>query len=72
MHSRINPGHPPLSWKIMLPGYVPEYLYEIGRLDRSRPFPELQSGAHINSRAQGADKAVDFSRQIRTELPQTK
>ena len=71
MHSRINPGHPPLSWKVLASGYVPEYLYEIGRLDRSLPFAELQRRAHVNARARAADKAVDFSRQIRADLPET-
>ena len=71
MHTRINPDHPPLSWKILVTGYVPEYLYEIGRLDRSLPFAELQRRAHVNARARAADKAVDFSRQIRARSPDT-
>lgn len=70
MHTRINPGHPPLSWKVLASGYVPEYLYEIGRLDTKLPFAELQRRAHINARAQAADKAADFSRQIRAGLPE--
>ncbi|WP_372521872.1 DUF4105 domain-containing protein [Sulfuricaulis sp.] len=69
MHTRINPGHPPLSWKVLASGYVPEYLYEIGRLDSSLPFAALQRRAHVNTRAQAADKAADFSRQIRAGLP---
>ena len=72
MHTRINPGHPPLSWKILASGYVPEYLYEIGKLDNSLPFAELQRRAHVNARAQAADKAADFSRQIRAGLPGAK
>jgi hypothetical protein len=72
MHTRINPGHPPLSWKILASGYVPEYLYEIGRLDSNVPFAELQRRAHVNARAQAADKAADFSRQIRAGLPEAK
>jgi len=71
MHTRINPGHPPLSWKILASGYVPEYLYEIGRLDTHLPFAELKRRAHINARAQAADDAADFSRQIRGGFPQT-
>ena len=61
----VNPGHPPFSWKILASGYVPEYLYESGRLDNSVPFPELQRRAHVNARAQAADAAPDFSRRIR-------
>jgi hypothetical protein len=65
LHTRTNPGHPPLSWKILASGYVPQYLYETGRLDTSVPFTELERRAHVNARAQAADGAVDFSRLIR-------
>jgi hypothetical protein len=65
MHSRINPNHVPLSWKILASGYVPEYLYAMGRLDNGQSFDELQRAAHINRRAQEADGAPDFSRRIR-------
>jgi hypothetical protein len=60
-----NSGHLPFSWKILVSGYVPQYLYESGRLDSSVPFDELQRRAHINARAQAADKAADFSQRIR-------
>ncbi len=69
MHSRINPDHPPLSWKILVSGYTPEYLYEVGKLDNSLPFTELRRRAHVNARAQAADKAADFSRRIRAGPP---
>jgi len=66
MHSLVNPGNVPFSWKILASGYVPEYLYEQGRLvDRGLPFAELQRQAQVNARAQQADTAADFSRQIR-------
>ena len=64
-HTLVNAGHLRLSWKILASGYVPEYLYESGRLDTSVPFPELQKRALVNARAQAADKAADFSRRIR-------
>jgi len=68
-NSRINPGHPPFSWKILLSGYVPRYLYETDRLDTSLPFAELQKRSLINPRAQAADNSPDFSRLIREGLP---
>jgi hypothetical protein len=68
-NSRINPGHLPLSWKLLLSGYVPQYLYETGRLDTSLPFAELQQRSLINGRAQAADNSPDFSRLIREGLP---
>ena len=65
-NDRVNPGRVPLSWKILASGYVPEYLYEQGRLETmGLSFPELQERAHVNARAQAADKAADFSRRIR-------
>jgi hypothetical protein len=68
-HARVNPGSHPLSWKILLSGYVPEYLYERGRIDTSLPFAELKRRAHINAAAQAADTATDFSQRIRAGLP---
>lgn len=65
LHARTNPGHVQFSWKVLASGYVPEYLYETGRLDNSLPFAELQRRAHVNARAQAADGAADFSRLIR-------
>jgi hypothetical protein len=71
MNTRINPGHPRFSWKILVSGYVPEYMYETGILDRSVPFAELRRRAHVNARARAADKAADFARQIRAVSPET-
>ncbi|RLJ68263.1 Lnb N-terminal periplasmic domain-containing protein [Sulfurisoma sediminicola] len=66
-HSLVNPLHLAFSWKILASGYVPEYLYDTGRLDRNVPFEELQRRAYVNPRAHAADKAADFSRRIRAE-----
>lgn len=65
VHARTNPGHLQFSWKVLASGYVPQYLYETGRLDTSLPFPDLQLRALVNARAQAADKAADFSQRIR-------
>ena len=67
--ARVNPGHVPYSWKILVSGYLPEYLYEQGRLDTSVPFEELQRRAYINPLAQAADQAADFSQRIRAGQP---
>jgi hypothetical protein len=69
MNTRINPGHLPLSWKILASGYVPEYLHEAGRLATGLPFDELQRRSHVNARAQEADQAADFSQRIRIGVP---
>lgn len=65
LHSRVNPGHLPFSWKILASGHVPEYLHQAGKLDPRASFDELVKASHINARAQAADQAPDFSRRIR-------
>jgi hypothetical protein len=67
-NTRVNPKHLPFSWKILLSGYVPEYLYESGGLNTRIPFEQLQQQAHINSLAQAADQSPDFSQRIRATL----
>jgi Domain of unknown function (DUF4105) len=69
MHTRINPESPPMSWKVLLSGYVPEYLYELGRIDTTKPFPELEKLSRVNPHAQAADTDPDFSQRIRVRLP---
>jgi len=67
--ARINPDYVPFSWKILLSGYLPEYLYEHQRLDTNVSFAELQQKAHINRLAEAADHSPDFSMHIRAENP---
>lgn len=69
LHTRMNPEAPPLSWKILLSGYVPEYLYDLGRLDTTKPFSDLERLSHVNARAHAADKDPAFSQRIREGLP---
>jgi hypothetical protein len=67
-NTRVNPKHLPFSWKILLSGYLPEYLYESKALATRIPFDELQRQAHINPVAQAADQSPDFSQRIRANL----
>lgn len=69
LNTRVNPRHVPLSWKILLSGYLPEYLYEMGRLDTSLPFDELKQQSRINVRARAADQDPAFPQRIRAGLP---
>jgi hypothetical protein len=68
-NTRVNPGSLPFSWKVLLSGYTPAYVYESGRLDQSLPFEELRRRSLVNAAAQAADQAPDFSRRIRSGLP---
>ena len=68
-HTRMNPESPPMSWKVLLSGYVPDYLYDLGRIDTSRPFAELEKLSLVNARAHAADRDPAFSQRIRVGLP---
>jgi len=68
-NTRVNPGSLPFSWKVLVSGYTPAYVYESGRLDQSLPFEELKRRSLVNAAAQAADQAPDFSRRIRAGLP---
>jgi len=70
MHAQFNPDRVPFSWKILASGYGPEYLYDMGRLDTSVSFSELQKRGYVNpiARQLGGDPA--FSQKIRRAGPQ--
>lgn len=65
MHGRVNPGHLPFSWKILLSGYVPEYLYESGRLDQQLSFTSLRDLAYINPLVEDKEISESFTDTIR-------
>ena len=65
MHSHVNPDSPPLSWKVLLPGYVPQHAYELGKFDRTLPFAELERRVWVNARAHAAERDPAFSQRIR-------
>ncbi len=66
MSAGVNTERPPFSWKILASGYVPQYLYELGRLqDGGLPFLEVQRRGLINQRANAVDSPLDFSARIR-------
>ena len=65
INTRVNPSHLPFSWKILLSGYLPEYLYESKVLATDLPYEQLQRKANINKLAKAANKMPDFSQRIR-------
>lgn len=63
-------GHKfPLDWRLLVSGYVAEYLYDLDLLDLTRPFADLRVAADIRAKSLAADGAADFSRRIRDGLP---
>ncbi|WP_457808831.1 Lnb N-terminal periplasmic domain-containing protein [Kushneria sp. EE4] len=72
MVKRIIPGLPG-DYRLLLSGYLPDYLFDLDALDTSRSLLELKSRGHINSRARAADNGghalPDFSAAIRQGVP---
>lgn len=66
---RAISGQVPLDWRVLLSGYFPEYVYELGGLDTGLPFAVLKARSLINNRALAADQDPDFSAHIRKGLP---
>lgn len=63
----------PLDWRLFASGYLPEFLYDLGLLDRSRPIEDLREAGHIMPRVRSAlDQdltGVAFSNAIREGIP---
>jgi hypothetical protein len=64
MVNAIVPGLP-LDIRILLSGYLPEYLYDQGGLDTSVPLDVLRARASIGHQAPPGDDPLAFSRLIR-------
>ncbi|MEP7187277.1 MAG: DUF4105 domain-containing protein, partial [Rhodanobacter sp.] len=58
---------PNLPWdvRLLLTGYLPEYLHEIGAVDQQRSVEELRRRGRITERARNSMPTDDFSRVIR-------
>jgi len=68
MVQRIISGLPS-DYRLLLSGYLPEYLHKVGGLVPGHTVDELRRAAFINERAQAADQAQDFSQRIREGVP---
>jgi hypothetical protein len=58
-----------LDWRLIVNGFVDQFIYEQQNLDQSLPFAELKARSHVNERGRAADKDPDFSLRIREGLP---
>jgi hypothetical protein len=59
----------PWDWRMLVNGHLDELLYERGTIATNLPFAELKKISNINVQARAADRAADFSQQIRKGLP---
>jgi hypothetical protein len=62
-------GGLPLSYRVLLSGYMPEYVYSIGRLDSRYSLAQLREFGRISGRAKRADLSAAFSKDIRAGVP---
>ncbi|MGP8165965.1 MAG: DUF4105 domain-containing protein [Steroidobacteraceae bacterium] len=62
-------GYLPLSYSLLLTGYLPQYVYRIGGLASRYSFEELRARGRITERAKAADHGGSFSADIRRGIP---
>jgi len=62
-------GRLPLDYRLLLSGYLPEYVYRVGGLDRHYSLQELHDRGRITDRARQADRSENFSAEIRRGVP---
>jgi Domain of unknown function (DUF4105) len=62
-------GYLPLDYRLILSGYIPEYVYRVGGLDNRFPLAELRARGRITERATKADRSGSFSADIRQGIP---
>lgn len=68
MVARLVPGLP-MDYRLLLSGYLPEYVYERGGVDTRVPLEELRARGFINPRAHEAGDVPGFSEAIRRGVP---
>lgn len=68
-HARAYGQGLPLTWKVLLSGYFPDYVHERGGLAADLPMAELKARSRINDRALEALDDPAFSERIRAGLP---
>ena len=62
-------GPLPLSYRLWLSGYMPEYMYGVGRLDLRYPLEELRAMGYVSERGLAADQSPTYSADIRRGIP---
>jgi len=68
-HVRAFGAQAAYTWKILLSGYVPEYLFEGDNLMSGLSLAEIMERSLVNQRAQMAGDSPDFSVKIREGVP---
>jgi len=66
---RAAGGNMPFDWRLIVNGFLPNYLHDRGAVDTSISLDELRARSRISARARAADDAPNFSRIIREGVP---
>lgn len=62
-------GYLPWDYRLLLSGYLPEYVYKEGGLDMRYGLKDLRAFGRITQRAKKADRSMRFSIDIRQGVP---
>jgi hypothetical protein len=62
-------GYLPFDYRVVFTGYLPEYVYQVGGLDRRYPLAVLRERGRITERAKLSDRSPTFSADIRQGIP---
>jgi hypothetical protein len=62
-------GRLPFSYRVLLSGYMPEYFYGTGYLDKRYPLEELRALGYVSERGRLADTSPTYSTDIRRGIP---
>jgi hypothetical protein len=62
-------GYLPFDYRVVFTGYLPEYVYKVGGLDRRYPLTVLRERGRITERAKVSDRSSSFSADIRQGIP---
>jgi hypothetical protein len=62
-------GYLPLNYRILLDGYLPGYVYEVGGLDSRYTLEQLRDMGRITDRARQSGDSDSFSNDIRRGIP---
>jgi Domain of unknown function (DUF4105) len=63
-------GALPVSYRVLFSGYLPEYVYSLGGLDRRYTLAQLRELGRITERAKQAGDSEHFSAAIRAGIPE--
>ena len=62
-------GYLPLNYRLLLTGYLPAYVHQVGGLDQRYTLQELRTLGRITDRAKQAGRSDTFSADIRRGIP---